>query len=66
MEDVGIFYRLVHFTAFCYILRTFGIVRGNLVFFPVLVFCLKKNLATLGLNEETGTRPIQVSLTNVT
>jgi hypothetical protein len=34
MEDVGIFYgHLVHFTAFCYILCTFGIVRGNLVFF---------------------------------
>jgi hypothetical protein len=26
---------------------TFGIVSGNLVFFPVLVFCTKKNLATL-------------------
>jgi hypothetical protein len=44
-----IFYgHLVHFTVFCYILWTFGIVRGNLVyFFPVLVFCTKKNLATL-------------------
>jgi hypothetical protein len=49
MEDVGIFYgRLVHFTVFCYILWTFGIARGDLVyFFPVLVFCTKKNLATL-------------------
>jgi hypothetical protein len=33
MEDVGIFYgHLVHFTVFCYILRTFGTVRGNLVY----------------------------------
>jgi hypothetical protein len=49
VEDVGIFYgHLVHFTVFCYILWTFDIVRGNLVyFFPVLVFCTKKNLATL-------------------
>jgi hypothetical protein len=42
MEDDGIFYgHLVHFTVFCYILWTFGI------FFPILVFCTKKNLATL-------------------
>jgi hypothetical protein len=35
MEDVGIFYRhLVHLTVFCYILWIFGIVRGNLVYFP--------------------------------
>jgi hypothetical protein len=48
MEDVGIFYgHLVHFTAFCYILWSFGNVRGNLVYFPVLVFCTKKNLAIL-------------------
>jgi hypothetical protein len=35
MEDVGIFYGhfTVHFTVFCYILWTFGIVRGNLVYF---------------------------------
>jgi hypothetical protein len=32
---------------FCYILWTFGIVRGYLVYFPVLVFCTMKNLATL-------------------
>jgi hypothetical protein len=31
---VGIFYgHWVHFTVFCYILWTFGIVRGNLVHF---------------------------------
>jgi hypothetical protein len=34
MEDVGVFYgHLVHFTVFCYILWTLGIVRGNLVHF---------------------------------
>jgi hypothetical protein len=34
MEDVGIIYgHLVHFTVFCYILWTFGIVRRNLVYF---------------------------------
>jgi hypothetical protein len=39
MEDVGIFYgHLVHFTVFCYILLTSGIVFGNLVYFSVLVF----------------------------
>jgi hypothetical protein len=48
IEDVGIFYGyLVH-------LRAFGIFYGHLVhfvviwyIFPVLVFCTKKNLATL-------------------
>jgi hypothetical protein len=35
MEDVGICYgHLVHFTVFCNILWTFGIVCGNLVYFP--------------------------------
>jgi hypothetical protein len=34
MTDVGIFYgHLVHFTVFSYILWTFGIYRGNLVYF---------------------------------
>jgi hypothetical protein len=34
MEDVGIFHgNLVHFTVFYYILWTFGIVRGKLVYF---------------------------------
>jgi hypothetical protein len=42
MEDIGIFYgHLVYFVAIWYILCLFGI---N---FPVLVFCTKKNLATL-------------------
>jgi hypothetical protein len=49
MEDVGIFYgHLVQFTAFCYILWTFGIVRGNLVYISQFWYsCTKKNLATL-------------------
>jgi hypothetical protein len=34
MEDDGTFYgHLVHFTVFCYILSTFGIVHGNLLHF---------------------------------
>jgi hypothetical protein len=34
MEDVGIFFgHLVHYTVLCYILCTFGIVCGNLVYF---------------------------------
>jgi hypothetical protein len=34
IEDVVMFYRhLVHFTVFCYILWTFGVVRGILVYF---------------------------------
>jgi hypothetical protein len=53
MKDVGIFYgHLVHFTYglllyfmdIWYSLWYFGI------FFPVLMFCAKKNLATLLLN----------------
>jgi hypothetical protein len=42
MENDGIFYgHLEYFTAIWYILRPFGI------FFPVLLHCVKKNLATL-------------------
>jgi hypothetical protein len=34
MEDVGIFYgHLVHFTVFCYVLWTFGVVRGKMEYF---------------------------------
>jgi hypothetical protein len=46
---VGIFYgHLVHFAVFCYIFLTFGIVCFIIWYiFPVLVFCTKKNLATL-------------------
>jgi hypothetical protein len=45
---------LVYFTAIWYILRPFGIFYGHLVmlwsfgiFFPVLVYCVKTNLATM-------------------
>jgi hypothetical protein len=48
MEEVAMFYgHLVRFTVFCYILWTFGVVRGILVYFSVLVFRTKKNLATM-------------------
>jgi hypothetical protein len=56
MENLGIFYdHLVHFSAIGNILWLFGMFRGHLVnFFPVLVFCAKKNLTTLinGRNEK--------------
>jgi hypothetical protein len=44
MEDYGLFYgHLVLFTVFCYLLWTFGIVRGNLVyFFPFWYFVPRK------------------------
>jgi hypothetical protein len=45
MEDDGIFYgHLVHFTVFCYILWTFGIVRGKLVYFSRFgILCQEKS-----------------------
>jgi hypothetical protein len=46
MEDVGVFYgHLVHFTVFCYILWTFGIVRGNLEYFSPFfgILCKEKS-----------------------
>jgi hypothetical protein len=44
MEDLG------HFKVFCYILWTFGIVRGNLVYFSRFgILHQEKNLATLVL-----------------
>jgi hypothetical protein len=48
MEDVGIFNgHLVYFTAIWCILWTFGLFCSNLYMYPVLVYCTKKNLATL-------------------
>jgi hypothetical protein len=48
MEDVGIFYgQLVYIVAIWYILWIFGL------FFPVLVCCIKKNLATLQVMMKT-------------
>jgi hypothetical protein len=51
MEDVGIFYgHLVHFTVFCYILWTFGIVRGNLVYFSRFGILYQEQSGYPGLN----------------
>jgi hypothetical protein len=49
MKDVGKFYvNLVFFTAISYIVWPFGIFCGNFGnYFPVLVCCTTKNLATL-------------------
>jgi hypothetical protein len=50
MENVGIFYgHLEYFLVIWYILWPFGNLHsGNLVyFFPALVYCVMKNLATL-------------------
>jgi hypothetical protein len=50
MEDVALFYgHLVYFTTIWHILWPFGIPSCWLsaIFSPVLVFCTKKNLATL-------------------
>jgi hypothetical protein len=50
MKDVGILNgHLVYFTARWYILRPFGIFNEYILgtFFPVLVCCTTKNLATL-------------------
>jgi hypothetical protein len=45
IQNVGLFFGHVeYFTAVCYILRPLGNV---VVVFPVLVDCVKKNLATL-------------------
>jgi hypothetical protein len=52
MEDVGIFYgQLVHFTVFCYILWTFGIVRGNLVYFLRFGMLYKEKSGNPGFQE---------------
>jgi hypothetical protein len=48
MENVGIFYgHWEYFTAIWYILWPFRIVVVTRYFFPVLVYCVKTNLATL-------------------
>jgi hypothetical protein len=35
---------LVHFTVFCYILWTFGIVRGNLVYFSTFWYLVQRKI----------------------
>jgi hypothetical protein len=76
MEDVGLFYGLlVYFTAFWSILRPFGIfivicciefswayLMVICYFFPVLVCCAKKNLATLIPKAASGLDAIKQSL----
>jgi hypothetical protein len=66
MEDDGIFYgQLVHFMVFCYcILRTFGIVRDILVFFPFWYF-YQKNLATLLQRISSRNRSLYCRLTQL-
>jgi hypothetical protein len=45
MEDDGIFYgHCVHFTFFCYILWTFGLVRGNLVYFSRFWYFVQRKI----------------------
>jgi hypothetical protein len=54
MEDVGIFYgRLVHFTVFCYMLWTFGIVRGNLVYFSRFGILYKEKSGNPAIENKT-------------
>jgi hypothetical protein len=54
MEDVGIIYgHLVHFTVFCYILLTFGIVRGSLVYFPLFWCFVPRKIWQPWFNDES-------------
>jgi hypothetical protein len=48
-ENPGLFYaQLAYFVAIGNILWPFGIICGHFgIFFPILVFCTKDNLATL-------------------
>jgi hypothetical protein len=50
MTDIGIFYaHLVHLTVFCYILWTFGLVHGNLVYFSRFGILYEKKSGKPGL-----------------
>jgi hypothetical protein len=52
MEDVGRFYgHLVHFTVFCYILCTFGIVCGDLVYFSFFGILYQDKSGNTGVRE---------------
>jgi hypothetical protein len=54
MEAVGIFYgHLVHFTVSCYILWTFGIVRGNLLYFSRFGILYKEKSGNPGYDAAT-------------
>jgi hypothetical protein len=51
MEGVGMFYgHLVHFTVFCCILFTFGVVRGHLVVFSLFGILYQEKSGNPGLN----------------
>jgi hypothetical protein len=51
MEDVGIFFgHLVHFMVFCYILWTFGIVCGDLVYVSRFVILYQEKSGNPGLH----------------
>jgi hypothetical protein len=53
MEDAGIFYGpSVHFMVFCYILRTFGIVRGNLVYISRFGILYQEKSGNLAFNSD--------------
>jgi hypothetical protein len=60
MEKVGIFYvHLEYILAIWYILWPLGALVATWNIFPVLVYCVKKNLATLfDLTTQTETIPL--------
>jgi hypothetical protein len=68
MEDIGIFYgNLVYFMLVLYILcMAFWYIYGNLVHFPILVSCSKKNLATLPQTALIGPLYLNSSFENST
>jgi hypothetical protein len=60
MEDVGIFYgHLVQFTVFCYILWTFGIVRGHMVYFSRLSILYQEKSGNPGCEQHSVKRSEQ-------
>jgi hypothetical protein len=70
MEDVGILYgHLVYFVTIWYILWPFGIFCGQFeyfmairIIFSVLVYCTKKNLATMLCSAKTRTKIVDFFL----
>jgi hypothetical protein len=59
MEVVHIFYEhLVQFTVFCYILWTFGIVRGNLVYFSLFGILYQEKSGNPAVGEATFSRSV--------
>jgi hypothetical protein len=61
-EDDGIFYgHSVHFTDLCYILWTFGIVRGNLVYFSPFWYFEPRKIWQTWVTNKTGLGRVCVS-----